>query len=72
MKSNFAKASLDSYYWQEIQTTPEWYSWQGYAFESVCYKHLVNIRKALKLNPRALPSTWRFVPKRDSKHSGVF
>lgn len=71
IKSGFAKKALEPNYWQDIQTTPEWYNWQGYAFESVCYKHLINIRKALRLNPRAIPSTWRFVPKRGSKNRGA-
>ncbi len=71
IKSGFAKMALDANYWQEIKSTPEWYSWQGYAFELVCYKHLNNIRRALKLSPRALPSTWRFVPKKSSKSRGA-
>lgn len=71
IKRGFAKKALEPNYWQDIQSTPEWYSWQGYAFESVCYKHLINIRRALKLNPRALPSTWRFIPKRGSTSRGA-
>lgn len=71
MKTGLAKKALEPNYWQDIKTTPEWYNWQGYAFESVCYKHLINIRRALKLNPRAVPSTWRFVPKRGSKNRGA-
>lgn len=71
ISKGFAKKSLEPNYWQDIQTTPEWYSWQGYAFESVCYKHLINIRRALALNPRALPSTWRFIPKPGSKSRGA-
>lgn len=71
IQTGLAKTALEADYWQDIQTTPEWYSWQGYAFESVCYKHLINIKKALKLNPRALPSTWRYVPKSGSKNTGA-
>jgi uncharacterized protein len=71
IKKGFAKTALEPNYWQEIQTTPEWYNWQGYAFESVCYKHLINIRRALHLSPRALPSTWRFIPKPGSQSRGA-
>lgn len=71
ISKGIAKQALEPNYWQDIQTTPEWYSWQGYAFESVCYKHLSSIRRALRLSPRALPSTWRFVPKPGSKKRGA-
>ena len=71
VKTALTKKTLEAHYWQEIQTTPEWYSWQGYAFESVCYKHLISIRKALKLSPRSLPSTWRYVPNQGSNGRGA-
>lgn len=70
-KNSLIKNTLDSDYFQTIQASAEWHSWQGYAFESICYKHLLNIRKALKLDPRALPSTWRYVPQKKSKHHGA-
>ena len=29
--------------------TSEYYNWTGYTFESICYKHLSEIRKALQI-----------------------
>ncbi len=71
LKSAIAQKALEPNYWQAVQNTPEWYSWQGYAFESVCYKHLIKIRRALKLAPTALPSTWRYVPKPGANQRGA-
>ena len=71
VKETLAKKALEANYWEAMQTTPQWYSWQGYAFESVCYKHLIPIRSALKLNPTAMPATWRYVPRSGSSKRGA-
>ena len=71
VRTALIKKSLEANYWQVIQTTPQWYSWQGYAFESICYKHLIPIRKALNLQPTALPGTWRYVPRKNTKEQGA-
>ncbi len=63
--------ALEEGNWQAIQTSPEWLSWQGYAFEGICYKHLGQIRRALLLQPTALPNTWRYVPKKGSSDRGA-
>jgi len=34
--------------WTELYTKKEYESWSGYAFETVCYKHVDCIKKALK------------------------
>ena len=46
-------------YFTEQQNTPHWHNWAGYAFEAICYKHLTQIRNALKLDVSAIPTTWR-------------
>ncbi|HMQ48765.1 MAG TPA: ATP-binding protein [Saprospiraceae bacterium] len=33
--------------WVNFQSTPSYKSWSGYAFESVCLKHIAEIKKAL-------------------------
>lgn len=71
VRPEIEKGALDPRYWQVLQETPEWHSWQGYAFESVCYKHILNIKKALKLPPTALSSSWRYVPKHNSQQKGA-
>ncbi len=63
--------SLETGNWQAIQNSPEWYSWLGYAFESVCYKHLSLIRRTLKIPLTAVASSWRYVPTKGSKQRGA-
>lgn len=63
--------SLDEGNWQTMQNSPEWYNWLGYAFESICYKQLPNIRKTLKISPTAIASSWRYVPTKGSKQRGA-
>jgi uncharacterized protein len=36
-------------YWIKRSTTPEWLSWAGLAFESLCLKHIANIKDALRI-----------------------
>lgn len=36
--------------WQELSQTHAYTSWAGYAFESICLKHLLQIRKALGIS----------------------
>jgi uncharacterized protein len=33
--------------WEKVAQTPVWKSWSGYAFESICLKHVPAIKKAL-------------------------
>ena len=58
--------------WQEIQNSPAWYSWQGYAFEAICYKHINQIRKQLSISPTAIANSWRYISSKDKpKDSGA-
>ena len=58
-------------YWDKLKTQPSWYSWAGLAFESICYKHLPEITKALALSPTAIPTTWRYIPRQGSEERGA-
>jgi hypothetical protein len=58
-------------YWSNKIGTPAYYNWLGYAFESICYKHIHEIRKALDLIGGANIGVWRYVPKTDKEGSGV-
>ncbi len=71
IRENLEKQSLDVSKWQVMQHTPEWYSWLGYAFESVCYKHISAIRQALLINPSAFASSWRYFPRKGEKERGA-
>ena len=63
--------ALEAGYWQAMQNSPEWHSWLGYSFESICYKHIAAIRKKLLLDPMAIANSWRYVPKKGSKEEGA-
>ncbi len=63
--------SLDKGNWQEIQNSPAWNSWQGYAFEAICYKHISQIRKKLEISPTAIANSWRYIPKDKSGEPGA-
>ncbi len=36
--------------WQRLSQTQTWQSWSGYAFESICLKHIVQIKQALGID----------------------
>jgi uncharacterized protein len=59
------KKAVHEGFWTSQSTLPAWKIWAGLAFESICYKHLNQIRKALKINPGATIGTWRYTPKED-------
>jgi hypothetical protein len=50
--------------WGTIATGPSWRSWSGNAFESICQKHIAQIKKALGI-PAVYTriSAWRYRPK---------
>ena len=63
LKETKMSAALAKGYWKALMQTPQWFSWAGYAFEAICYKHLSEIREALELPPTAIPNAWRHIPK---------
>jgi len=71
IKDTLLNKSFEDGYWQIQQKLPNWQSWSGYAFEAVCYKHLKQIKRALKLSPIDVPNTWRYVPRKYSKDRGA-
>lgn len=71
MKETLLSKSLDQGYWDKIQLSPKWHNWMGYAFESVCYKHLLQIKNTLNLSATAIPNTWRFIPQKNSAETGT-
>ena len=71
IKESLLSKGMRKGYWQSLQDSSTWHTWTGYAFEALCYKHLVQISAALELNPTAIPYTWRHIPKNDSQKSGA-
>jgi hypothetical protein len=71
LKDDLLIKGMRKCYWEATQTGSAWQSWKGYAFEAICYKHLIQIGNTLNLSPRALPSTWRYAPKVGTKEQGT-
>jgi AAA+ ATPase superfamily predicted ATPase len=71
IKKTLLRKTLPPGYWEKQQNSPSWNSWSGLSFESICYKHIEQISKSLKLSPTAIPSTWRYAPKKESVHDGA-
>lgn len=63
--------ALQKGYWKTLTQKPEWFSWSGYAFEAVCYKHLNQIRRSLNLSSTAIPNVWRHTPIKKSAEKGA-
>ncbi|NCI47251.1 AAA family ATPase [Sediminibacterium soli] len=54
------KAATGKGSWLRLSKTPSWASWSGYAFESVCLKHLDQIMAGLGIADTLVkPSVWR-------------
>jgi hypothetical protein len=64
---SISKKSVNEGFWMSQSSRPAWKSWAGLAFESICYKHIDQIRKALKIDPGAIAGTWRYFPKSDDE-----
>lgn len=71
IKNTLLKHSFENGYWRIQQKLPSWQSWSGYAFEAICYKHIKEIKRALKLSPTAIPNSWRYVSKQHSQERGA-
>ncbi|MBO9659903.1 MAG: AAA family ATPase [Chitinophagaceae bacterium] len=57
--------------WISLGSSASWRSWSGYAFESICFKHIEQIKKALGPVAHATASVWRYVPVKGSPDSGA-
>ncbi len=71
IKGTLEEKGMRKEYWEGLQMSPSWYSWAGYAFESMCHKHTSQIMDALNISPASVPSTWRYVPPKGSKEVGA-
>ncbi len=71
IKGTLEGRSMRKEYWEELQRSPSWKSWAGYAFESICHKHTSQIMDALALSAASVPSTWRHVSLKNSLEDGA-
>ncbi len=58
-----SKKAVNKGFWLSFAQRPAWKSWIGIAFESICYKHIDQIRLALRLDPGSIAGTWRYMPR---------
>lgn len=63
--------TFDSDYWLYQASKPAYYSWSGYAFESVCRKHIHKILRALDIRSGAPMNPWRHASRSWSDDDGA-
>ncbi len=56
--------------WKKLSQTPVYKSWSGFAFESICLKHLPNIKKALDIGG-VYSETSSFIYRGDKYNPGI-
>ena len=71
IKNELSLEDSDSQQWMNITGTAKHYSWQGYAFESLCYKHLTPVRRALDIHQGVTISSWRYLPQKRENKQGA-
>lgn len=54
-------------YWLTQSQRPAYYAWSGYAFESVCSKHVDQIISALNIKASGQVGAWRFIPRKKTE-----
>lgn len=58
----------DPEYWYKIFSSAAWLSWSGLAFENICFKHSLKIKKALGIaSVKTSESYWHYVTASNSK-----
>lgn len=63
--------SIDESFWIKKQGSSKWRTWSGCAFESLCLKHIVKIKKALGISGiSTMESGWRYLPSSKAKQLG--
>ena len=66
--SNISLEGVDSQFWIKKYHTPKWNAWSGYAFESLCLKHIYQIKKALGVSGiSTVESGWWYIPKTEEE-----
>jgi len=58
--------------WIRFAAGASWRSWSGYAFESICMKHIAQIKKSLGIeNVHTETSVWRYQPQRGEQGAQI-
>lgn len=58
-------------HWMAQAQSSAWQAWSGLAFESICFKHLNQLQKALNIPNGATASTWQYHSKKDASIPGA-
>jgi hypothetical protein len=70
--SKIGLESVDAEFWTKKYGTPKWNAWSGCAFESLCLKHIQNIKKALGISGiSTIESGWRYVAPKGTSSQGA-
>lgn len=71
MRDKTLGTTKTSHSWESIIKKPAWNTWVGYAFESICYKHIDVIKKVLRLDHiPTFCSNWQYQPNKNKKVDG--
>ena len=70
MKTMFLQNRVTDY-WKQIVDTPAYYAWAGYTFENICYKHILQIKKALNIESYILAAPWWYLPRKEVGEDGA-
>lgn len=65
-----SKKAINEGYWLAQASQSPWKIWAALSFESICYKHIDQIRIALKIPPGASVGTWRYTCKTKENEDG--
>jgi AAA+ ATPase superfamily predicted ATPase len=63
--------SVDDHYWEVLSSKAAWKAWSGYAFESICFKHIDQIKKALKIPNGSDVFPWRHKADDSQENAGA-
>lgn len=67
-KSSIGFESIDNEFWIKKYGTGKWKAWSGFAFESVCLKHIQKIKNALGIGGvSTVDSGWHFSPQKSNE-----
>lgn len=69
--NSIRRRDTKSGYWEAKQNSAPWKTWTGYAFESICYKHISIISHSLKIPLGSEVGTWRYIPSKKSDNKGA-
>lgn len=58
-------------FWLEKTKEGAYQAWKGYAFESICYKHLPQVMAKLNLKASSIPFSWRSMLKQKNEGDGA-